>query len=123
MANARQPDNLHLLKGTYRKDRHGDPKKKLKVNTEFPECPAWMPSNAKREWARIKKVMNASGVITLGDATILSQYCILVAELEIEQTEFSGAKHTQLRMCAIELGLTPVARSKITVPQEEDNEF
>ena len=123
MANARQPDNLHLLKGTYRKDRHGDPKKKLKVEAKFPDCPAWMPAIGKREWTRIKKVMSASGVITLGDATILAQYCILVAELEVEQTEFSGAKHTQLRMCAIELGLTPVARSKITVTKDDDDEF
>jgi len=123
MANARKPDNLHLLQGTFNKSRHGDPEKKLQIIGEFPDCPAWMPSNGKREWTRIKKVMKASGVITLGDATILSQYCILVAELEVEQTEFSGAKHTQLRMCAIELGLTPVARSKITVTKEEDNEF
>ena len=123
MGNKRKPDNIHLLKNTYRPDRHGDPKKKLKVNAKFPIQPAWLPKNAKAEWARIKKIMEKSGVITMGDATVFIQYCLLYSEMKDYKEEFPAAKHAQLRVAAAELGLTPVARSKITVTKEEDNEF
>ena len=123
MGNKRKPDNIHLLKGTYRKDRHGDSKKKIKVDKKFPTQPTWLPKNAKTEWARIKKVMEKSGVITAGDATVLIQYCLLYSEMKKLKEEFPAAKHAQLRVAAAELGLTPVSRSKITVSKDDDNEF
>ena len=122
MANKRKPDNIHLLQGTFQKSRHGDPKKKINLPTKFPICPRWMDKLAKKEWARIKKVMEKSAVITFGDATVLTQYCMLVAELEIEHFEFTAAKHTQLRMVAVELGLTPAARGKIVAPGNNDDD-
>ena len=123
MANQRKPDNLHLLEGTFRKGRHGDPDKKLKVSTPFPVCPSWMPEDAKTEWARIKKLLEVSKVITGCDSAILTQYCLLYADMKELKLEFTAAKHSQLRISAQELGLTPIARSKITIDKEEDNEF
>ncbi len=123
MGHKRKPDNIHLLTGTFRKDRHGDPKKKLKVSAKFPTQPKWLTKNAKAEWARIKKIMEKSGVITMGDATVLIQYCLLYSEMKDLKEEFPAAKHAQLRVAAAELGLTPVARSKITVIKDDDNEF
>ena len=124
MANKRKADNVHLLKGTFRKDRHGDPKKKPKLKTQLPETPDWLTSSALKEWKRICKVLEKAGVLTEADQTVLSQYCLLVSELQEKLEDFSAVKHTQLRLCQIELGLTPSARSRITVePNDEGDEF
>jgi len=123
MSNQRKPNNLHLLEGTFRKHRHGDPNKKIKVGAEFPVQPKWLPKDAKAEWQRIKKVMEKSSVIISSDASTLAQYCLLFSEMKKLKENFPAAKHTQLRSCASELGLTPVARSKIAVPKDDDEEF
>ena len=123
MANKRKPDNVHQLKGTHRKDRHGDPDTKVQLNSKLPKPPPWLPPFAKTEWNRICKVMKAVNVITEADASVLTQYCLLYAEMKKEKTDFQAAKHTQLRMCAIELGLTPIARSKIVVGKVNRNDF
>ena len=72
---------------------------------------------------QFKKLMEESKVITGCDAAVMTQYCLLYADMRELKEEFSAAKHSQLRISAQELGLTPIARSKITVTKEEDNEF
>ncbi len=123
MANPRIPDNVHKLKGTHRKDRHGDPDTKIQLDGRLPVAPRWMPADARKEWARVCKVMKAVNVITEADSTVLTQYCLLYSEMKREKEEFQAAKHTQLRLCAAELGLTPVSRSKIVVGKVNRDDF
>lgn len=124
MANKRLPDNVHKLRGTLRKDRHGDPSSKPKLKNQIPRMPTWLNANGKAEWKRITKEMKKMGIITNADRTVLAQYCQLYSELVADREEFTAAKHTQLRYCQIELGLTPSARSKITLPGgDEGNPF
>lgn len=115
MANKQKPTNIHLLTGTHRKDRHGDPEQKVEIKEQIKTAPDWLPDEAKVEWKRICKALKESGVLTEVDSTILAQYCLLYSELAVERTEFSAAKHTQLRMCMTEMGLTPSSRGKIVV--------
>jgi len=121
MANKPLPANIHLLQNTHRKDRHGDPKKKPKLKNQLPTCPRWLPVDAKAEWKRICKVMNQSGVLTEADQTTLTQYCLMCSEMKEEKENFPAAKHTQLRLCCVELGLTPSARSRLTVDNDDDS--
>ncbi|MCA9913274.1 MAG: P27 family phage terminase small subunit [Anaerolineae bacterium] len=126
MSNKRLPDNVHLLKGTHRKGRHGDPEKKPTVVQTISETPPlWLTKEAKTEWRRIIKVMLNSNVLTNADTSTLSQYCTLFGELQKQKEDFPAAKHTQLRLCAVELGLTPSARSKIVIPNgsEQEDDF
>lgn len=123
MANKRLPDNVHKLKNTLRKDRHGDPETKVKIDTKLPEPPGWIKKDARKEWCRICKVMEKVNVLTEADVSTLAQYCTLYAELLDQKEEFTAAKHTQLRLCAVELGFTPVSRSKITVGKVTGNDF
>ena len=123
MANKRIPDNVHLLQGTHRKDRHGTPDKKAKLKTKLPVMPKWLPARAKTEWKRITKVLAKSGLLTEADQAVLAQYCLLYGELAEWKEDFPAAKHTQLRLCQVELGLTPSARSKITVVKDDEEEF
>ncbi len=123
MANKRKPDNVHQLQGTLRKDRHGDPNTKVTINSKIPAAPGWLTAKAKTEWKRIVNVMQHVNVLTAADLSTLAQYCILYAELTKWKEDFPAAKHTQLRMCAAELGLTPSARSKITVVKTKPEGF
>ena len=127
MANKQRPDNVHLLKGTYRKDRHGKPEEKPQVTDTISKTPPrWFPKEAKKEWKRITKIMLSSNVLTNADTSTLSQYCLLYSELQTQLHDFPAARHTQLRLCAVELGLTPSARGRITIPngnKEPDSDF
>ncbi len=122
MANTRKADNVHLLEGTFRKDRHGDPKKKPKLKLKLPAMPSWISTDAKKEWKRICKVLENAGILTEADRSTLIQYCILYADLKELQEKFTPPKHAQLRICCCELGLTPSARSKITVDNDDEGD-
>jgi len=124
---ARKADNLHLLNSTYRKDRHGDPDAKPKVEIKIPSPPNWLEGNALAEWKRICKVLKNSGLLSSAETAVLSQYCLLYGQLQDsvvyaddESKRFNAAQHTQLRLCCVELGLTPKARSQITVGKKKD---
>ena len=123
MSNKRKPDNVHLLQSTYKKGRHGTQDQKPKVEKKLPTMPTWLSARAKTEWKRICKVLEDAGILTEADQAVLAQYCMLYAELQTEKTEFQAAKHTQLRLCQVELGMTPSARSKIIVPKDNSEEF
>lgn len=127
MGKKRIPDNVHLLKGTHRPTRHGKPEEKPQVTDTISKTPPrWFPAEAKKEWRRITKIMLNSNVLTSADTSTLSQYCLLFAQLQTELNDFPAARHTQLRLCAVELGLTPSARGKITIPggnKEPEDDF
>ena len=125
MAQKRIPDNVHLLKGTYQKIRHGDKDSKVSVDVPISTTPPRsLSKEAKTEWKRIIKLVERTGILTGWDQTVLAQYCELTAEFYDTGREFNAAKHTQLRLCAVELGLTPSSRSKVTVTtKKDDDEF
>jgi len=124
---ARKSDNVHLLNGTHRPSRHGDPDSKPKVEIKIPSPPEWLEGNALAEWKRICKVLKNSGLLSQAESAVLSQYCLLYGQLQDsvvyaddESKRFNAAQHTQLRLCCVELGLTPKARSQITVGKKKD---
>lgn len=123
MANKQKPDNVHLLQGTYRTTRHGEVNKKPKCKVELGDPPAWMSVEAKHEWYYARSMLDQLGLLTGADKTILAQYSVLAADFAASQELFSAAKHTQLRMCQLELGMTPAARGKITVDNPDVDEF
>ena len=121
MGNARKPDNVHLLQGTHQKCRHGDPADKPQVKIEVPDAPGYLSGIAKIEWEYICNTLKNSALLSKADITILAMYCELYAEFQIDPREFTAAKYTQLRLCLVELGLTPKARSQITVGKKPDS--
>lgn len=123
MPQKQKPDNIHLLQGTYRKDRHGEPDKKPRVRSEIPDAPEFLTDEARKEWDYTVEKLEKAGLLTGADKVILSQFCMLAAEFARDGYDFNAAKHTQLRMCQIELGMTPSARSKITVKDDDGEDF
>ena len=123
MANARVPDSIHALKGTYRKDRHGDQGQKLAVDSEIPDKPDFLTEEASGEWDRVTAILYHKGLLTQLDRTILAQYCMMYGKLATEKTNMSAADHTQLRLMEQELGFTPSSRGKIAIPKGDDDDW
>lgn len=123
MANARKPDNVHKLNGTYQKHRHGDPDAKPDWSEEFPDMPSCVAGDvgAKKEWNRIK-AKSPAGVITTTDMALFSQYCLLWSQMNTEGSGFSSAKHSQLRLIEADLGFTPTSRGKIGGSPKKQND-
>lgn len=107
-----------------------------------PPCPTWLDLEAKREWKRISIELDRVGLLTIVDRAALAGYCqtwsrwrdaemVLSAQGMTFETpngyvqqrpEVSIAqKSLQLvaKFCT-EFGLTPSARSRLTVPGTDD---
>ena len=125
MAQNRKPDNVHVLNGTYRADKHGETGTKPDWSTDAPEMPDYLDEYAQREWVQTMEDA-PSGVLLKTDKIILAQYCIMVSDM-IKSCEggdrFTAADHTQLRLIQQELGFTPISRGKIGgKPKENDKD-
>ncbi len=98
--------------------------------------PAWLSRDAKREWKRIAPVLNERKTITIGDLGTLESYCVAIGTVRDAQRLINkeglvvgGKRHpafgimnaaqTTARLCAAELGLTPVSRSRPSI--RDDN--
>lgn len=102
-----------------------------------PNCPTWLEPEAKKEWKRMTKTLEAIGILTQVDATAFAGYCQAYArwrEAEeflskhgtifktpsgyIQQVPQVSIAQTYLKImkdfCS-EFGLTPAARSRISV--------
>lgn len=108
------PKNVHLLHGTHRPDRHGDrDDQQIELPIKAPPCPRFLNKEARKEWRRIVRILKDKNVLTELDRAVMAQYCQLWSEMEKMGDEFQAAKHTQLRVCAAELGLTPSSRTSL----------
>jgi len=117
----RLPDNVHLLRGTFKPCRHGKPGKKPLVGDEPPVMPDCLDAEGQAEWVRTLAVMGPARVLTMADKALLAQYCQLWSEFHADPRGFNVSRHAQLRICASELGLTPAARAKLTPNDDGEN--
>lgn len=90
-----------------------------------PDCPPWLVGDARDEWDRITPALALMGVLTQVDHSVLIGHCVTYGE--IVQTVKLGeplkaALLGQMRAYAVELGLTPAARAKLSIapPKPED---
>lgn len=107
------PDNVHILRGTFKPSRHGKRDKKPLLEPGIPSPPAWLKGTALTEWRRVVKILKPTNVLTIADRTIITQYCLLFGKLSDQLDEFSAGDHHQLRTLCSELGLTPASRAKL----------
>lgn len=82
----KKPTALHVLQGTFRKDRHGE--------GETPEAPVGTPTppgklsaTARAEWDRMVARLTTTRALTVVDDAVLYQYACLFAEVEEQKGE------------------------------------
>lgn len=134
-----KPTAIKILEGNPGKRplNQNEPKPEKKA----PKCPKWLEPEAKKEWRRMSKTLEAIGVLTQVDATAFAGYCQAYARWKeaeefltkhgtifktpsgyIQQVPQVSIAQTYLKImkdfCS-EFGLTPAARSRISVSTAE----
>ncbi|TCT12669.1 P27 family predicted phage terminase small subunit [Tepidamorphus gemmatus] len=110
---------------------------------EAPRAPAWLSKDAKTEWNRVAPILTDRRTLTEADLGTLESYCtatgtvremqrILNRDGAIVDTDKGPKRHpalgvqnaamTTARLCAAELGLTPVSRSRPAIRDEADDD-
>ena len=84
---SKQPTELKLLNGTFRKDR--DKVGPVPAN-KMPECPIWLPVEAKEKWDELAPKLQKLGLLTEIDGDEFARYCLFMvrsidAEGEVEK--------------------------------------
>jgi P27 family predicted phage terminase small subunit len=112
-----------------------------KPEKKAPKCPTWLEPEAKKEWKRMSKTLEAIGILTQVDNVAFAGYCQAYARWKeaeefltkhgtifktpsgyIQQVPQVSIAQTYLKImkdfCS-EFGLTPAARSRISVSTTE----
>ena len=113
-----------------KKQRKNEPQPKV----EAPDCPAWIPQEAKDEWNRIVPILVEMKILTHADRVALTNYCVaygraVQAHQFIDEHGFSYSTETgfrkypevailekaqdQMRAFLQEFGLSPASRSRV----------
>ena len=102
-----------------------------------PKCPSWLEPDAKKEWKRLSKELEAMGLLTQVDMAVFAGYCQAYARWkeaeefiskhgsilktssgyiqQIPQVSIAQQNLKQIRGFCSELGLTPSARSRLNI--------
>lgn len=110
---------------------------------EVPRAPSWLSKDAKAEWNRVAPILIERRTLTDADLGTLESYCTATGAVReaqrainrdglIIETDKGPKRHpafgimnaaaTTARLCASELGLTPVSRSRPAIREEPDDE-
>ncbi|ABA04878.1 phage terminase, small subunit, putative, P27 [Nitrobacter winogradskyi Nb-255] len=109
-----------------------------------PTVPKWLSADAKREWKRVLPDLIERRILTDADLGSLENYCIAIGQVRemerILQTEghVYGAESgllkrhpagvilsdamTRARLLAVEMGLTPVSRSRPAIRDDDEED-
>lgn len=129
-----KPLAIHKLQGTFRADRHAE---LIAAPAGEPTMPAHLDQVAQAEWRRVVREMDAMGTLSSADASTIASHAVsyshaVAAEKELQRNGLvavlpSGAVRPSpwlkifenataaLRQYAIELGLSPSARTRLTL--------
>ena len=114
-------------------------KPKLVVSNENPlpaasSAPEWMSGDAREEWDRVYPILAARRVLTTADMASLENYCTAVGrsrhleraiqkagdDIDLKTIRMQDRLMTTARQLAVEIGLTPSARSRSTFREKEE---
>lgn len=130
----------HRLRGTYRRDRHGDDPG---LPAEVPTPPAFLKGAALEEWRRVVPLLAETGQLSKLDRGLLTCWCVTWSEFLIAvetlategPTIVSGGKvrehpafrrrvalGRELRQLAVTLRLAP-AKGRVVAKPPEPDEF
>ena len=95
----------HILRGTFRKDRHGDDATpEPPIGT--PKPPVRLVGQAKAEWGRVIVSLSNNKTLSIVDAHALFQYCELFAETQELKADYWRLRKSSTQMLKAIKGLT-----------------
>lgn len=124
MANKAKPPEIRSITSRHRPAIHGKKEDQVSLPLMAPDVPDVIytlyenpgENYALAEWHRVTKIPGLLRILTHGDMAVLAQYCLLWDDLCHNPKTFGVSQHTQLRLCAVEMGMTPAARGKQFAP-------
>jgi P27 family predicted phage terminase small subunit len=99
-----------------------------------PAAPAWLPAEAKREWATVAADLASRGLLFDGAKSTLANYCLCIAVIQQRQKLLDAnpgdtvAFQEQMKainsakLLATELGLTVTSRTRAFTAQKADKQ-
>ena len=134
------PTQIHRLRGSYRKDRHGAAAVKRNAPGK-PRCPQWLSDRAKTIWKATVPKLIKLGIVGSIDEHTLSRYCIMYVQWldcqkflnnngsmlsgtdkngnettrEYPQVRQARSLHKELLAIEREFGMNPSARASLKV--------
>jgi len=136
-----KPAGLRLLEGNpgKRPIREGPKPRPLR-----PTCPSWLSPQAKAEWRRLAPELERLGLLTHLDRAAFAAYCQSFAQWrecqavleeqgsmyitangrlkERPEVEMAKTLAQLTRAFAVEFGLTPSSRARLSLPGRQDDE-
>jgi phage terminase small subunit len=109
------PTQLKLLKGTLRPCRM-NPNEPL-PDGELGEPPDYLERDEKKVWRELQHYV-VPGQLTIQDRHTAEVHCILMAKMRRRETMLSSDR-AAMNFTLNALGLTPVARSRVSVPKQK----
>ena len=141
MGRNRKPTAIKILEGNPGKRKLND--REPKPVKRAPPCPKWLEAEARQEWKRLAKALEAMGVLSEVDMAVFAAYCQAYgrwkqAESKItdgnlvfltpsgypQQNPYLSIAQQNMRLMhrfATEFGLTPAARSRILAGTENSS--
>jgi P27 family predicted phage terminase small subunit len=137
-------------KPTAIKELEGNPgkrplnKNEPKPENTAPKCPTWLDKEAKKEWRRMSKALEAIGILTKVDGAAFAGYCQAYARWkeaeeflskhgtifktpsgyiqQVPQVSIAQAYLKIMKDFCSEFGLTPASRTRLHVGLEGENQ-
>ena len=144
MRGKKKPTPLKILHGDDKKNPQRINKNEPKAQCEAPDCPSHLKGHARRKWTHTVKVLSDMRIVSQAELTLLEAYCVTYgkwrAAVAIVDKEGPTAVNGQggvirnpadIAMCTYtsqlqkmgnELGLSYMARTKISAEPEEQDE-
>ena len=134
----RKPRHMHLVDGTHRRDRHGDPKDAAPPSAAAGPAgevvrPPWLTGPAGAVWDDLAPHLTKIGLLSVIDVPVFASLCITYAELQwshkqrarwVRAGDGTPRLHAvvkyrrtlcdRLRHLAGEFGTTPASRARVT---------
>lgn len=117
MPGVRKPTETLQLSGAFKKDPKRTRGLGPKSDRELGEPPAYCTVDVQLIWAEVQSIVPA-GLLTSADRLVVELLCRIVAKLR--EGWITAAEMGQMTWCLSHLGMTPVDRSKVAVPQQKE---
>ena len=106
---------VHKREGTLNTTKHGteDDQGGIQFEPGTPEPPDTLSDRAKKEWFRVLPLLKEAGVLSPAYRATLACYCEMYAQFEESPRRFGMKSASALRQFANDLGLTPLAASRL----------
>ena len=107
------------LEGAYKKNPNRENKREPETRAlNYTDIPSELNNEEGLVFRRFMDCM-PEGVYTVSDISVLTMAAKLQYESETIWEDFTVPRMTMLMKCLIQLGMTPVERSKLTVPKSK----